>query len=198
MHPRARCRGNTSQMARNTASTCVASLRIEFNRFKEGGGVEATNIFLPDDWALRSFVAESLAGRMGTLGCINHRDAIVSRYTDSRLGLAIPSFSLQSHNWKDVFEQLIIGANCIVLHLCGHSLTEDVQFEIDTIQKHAMQRRCLVVSREVDLGTKAVTKGFGEVFTWNVNGERERLTTLLHSLTADNFRQTQPVKDLPR
>jgi hypothetical protein len=174
------------------------SAGMQFNFRQEAGGVKASLGLLTHDWRMRKLVAESLAGRMGTLSCINHGDSTVSKklFGDSSTEAAIPLFSVQSHNWKNVVEQLIAGANCIVLFLYGRSLNDGVQFEIETIQKYAMQHRCIVVSEEAEPAAEAAAKGFSDVFTWRAPGEDERIAAALQSLAADNFRQTRPVEDL--
>lgn len=172
---------------------------LEFNYREEAdGSVKASEGFLTADWRMRSFAAETLMDRMPMLGCINHGDVTVSnlRGADSPRDFSIPSFSVQSHNWKEILEQLIGGANCVVLYLYGHSLTEGIQFEIDTLQKYSMEGRCLVAAGEANIAPDGGAKGFRDVFMGDTPGERERLAAALRSLAAEDFRQSRPVKDL--
>src|SRR5262252_3603952 len=114
---------------------------------------------------MRKFVAQAMKGRINTLGCINHGDTTVSSMSKdaSSPESSIPSFSVQSHNWKDILGQLIAGANCIVLYLYGSRVTEGVQFEIDTIRKCGMERRCLAVAEDAEIAAEAAALGFHDV-----------------------------------
>jgi len=188
-------RQNGTQYAVYLRSFDLGGQRLEASSEGESW---ASDAFLTKDANNAMLMADACEGRMACLSFSNPfspnlRLDLYGERDTAPPSAVLPAFRVLDHNWQDVVQEVVRGANVIVMF--PEVASEGVVTELRLVCELGLAPRSIVVVKWPDGMTSLVEAGFGSVLLREDVDDAE-IVTRVRSLASDGFRQTRRVADL--